>query len=149
MSNTFINQQVRINEKYQKGANDLNYLIKASVTYSNPKLFTAAIFYIDRPGTYFTSIDNGIFRNQTNVYEPVFSSAIYNQQLNSYKNLSLNVNRFIPFGKYALVVYASVNNILDRKNEQNALYSFDYQNQYFNNFQRRTFYMGLVWQLNK
>jgi len=149
LSNTFINQQVRINEKYQKGSNQLNYFIKASLTYSNPKLFTAALFYIDRPGTYFTSIDNGIFRDETNAYEPVFNSTIYNQQLNSYKNLSLNINRFFPFGKYALVVYASVNNILDRKNEQNALYSFDYQTQYFNNFQRRTFYMGLVWQLNK
>ncbi|WP_375559340.1 carboxypeptidase-like regulatory domain-containing protein [Bernardetia sp. OM2101] len=149
LSNTFINQQVRINENYQKGANQLNYLIKASITYSNPKLFTAALFYIDRPGTYFTSIDNGIFRNETNTYEPVFSSTIYNQQLNSYKNLNLNISRFFPFGKYALVLYASVNNILDRKNEQNALYSFDYQNQYFNNFQGRTFYMGLVWQLNK
>lgn len=147
-SNSFIDQKRTIsNEKYN-GARDFNYLIKSAIQYSNPKLFTLALTYLGRPGTFYNDIIGSELDNQTNFYIPTFSNELYNAQYSNYNRFDISWSKYIRLKKNALITYASVNNIFNTKNEREALYNTDYSSKYFDYYQLRTIYFGLVWQLN-
>ena len=147
-SNTFLNQIVEINKSEFKGEKDYDYFIKTSLNYSNPKTFSLTLSYLARPGNYYTPVMITNFDNQTNFYQPQFSNNIYSSQYKAYNRMDISLSRYFKFDKTALIVFASLNNILNTKNESEVLYNSDYTETHFDNYQLRTIYFGLVWQLN-
>ena len=57
--------------------------------------------------------------------------------------INANVGKSWMFGKYYLLISASVNNIFDNKNQSSVYYNENYTQELFNYFQRRTLYFGL------
>lgn len=147
-SNSYINQKITINNKNYHGAKDFNYLIKTSIHYNNQKLFSLVLTYTSRPGTYYNEITGATFDNQTNFYQPIFSSDLYHSQYGNYNRFDISFSKYIRRRKNALVAFASLNNIFDTKNESEALYNEDYTAKYFDYYQFRTMYFGLVWHLD-
>ena len=148
LANSFINQIVTIDNEEYKGQNDFDYLLKTTIQYNNPKLFLLALSYIARPGTYYNPIINSNFDGNTNFYEPIFGDDLFSLQYNNYNRLDLSISKYIKFKNSALIPFASLNNILNRKNENQILYDSDYSTNRFNYFQFRTIYFGLTWQFD-
>jgi hypothetical protein len=147
-SNTFMNQISKINSISFRGEKDYNYFIKTSLNYNNPKIFSFTLSYLSRPGDYYTPVAISFFDDQINYYQPIFSNNINSSQCKAYNRIDISINRYIKFDKTALIVFASLNNILNTKNESEVLYNTDYTKVHFSNYELRTIYFGLVWQLN-
>jgi hypothetical protein len=147
-SNTFINQVCKINNARFKGEKDYNYFIKASLNFNNPKIFSATLSYLVRPGDYFTPVSVSYFDNLTSFYQPVFSSNINSSHYDNYNRVDLNINKYCKFRKIAFIAFASLNNILNTKNESSILYNTDYTETHYENYQLRTIYFGFVFHLN-
>ena len=148
LANSFINQIVTIDNEGYKGQNDFNYLLKTTIQYNNPKLFLLALSYIARPGNYYNPIINSTFDSDTGFYAPVFGNDLFSLQYNNYSRLDLSISKYIKFDKNALIVFASLNNTLNRKNENQILYDADYSSNRFDYFQFRTIYFGMTWQFD-
>jgi len=148
LANSFINQIVTIDNEGYKGQNDFNYLLKTTIQYNNPKLFLLALSYIARPGTYYNPIINSTFDSDTGFYAPIFGNDLFSLQYNNYSRLDLSISKYIKFNKNALIVFASLNNTLNRKNENQILYDADYSSNRFDYFQFRTIYFGMTWQFD-
>ncbi len=147
-SNSYINQVITIDNENYKGQNDFNYLIKTTLQYNNPTLFSLALTYIGRPGTYYNPIAGATFDSKTGFYKPFFGDDLYSRQFNNYNRLDLSLSKYIRFKKNALIAFTSVNNVLNQKNESKVLHNSDYLSHRFDYFQLRVLYFGVVWQLN-
>lgn len=147
-ANSFINQVITIDGENYKGDNDFDYLIKATLQFNNPKLFSIALTYVTRPGTYFNPIIGSTFDNNTNFYEPTFSNDLFSLQYKNYNRLDLSLSKYIKFKKNALITFVSLNNVVNRKNEREVLYNANYLSNRFDYFQLRIIYFGVVWQVN-
>lgn len=147
-SNSFIEQKMRIFENDYHGSKDFNYLVKTTIQYNNPKLFSLALTYMSRPGTYYNEITGSTFDNQTSFYKPIFSNDLYNLQYGNYNRFDISLSKYIRMRNKALITFISLNNIFNTKNESNTLYDTSYSKKDFDYFQFRTLYFGFVWQLN-
>lgn len=144
-SNTFLKKTlVRDGDSYI-GENSLNYFIKATLNYTNPKLFDIAITYITRPGLYYSRIDSTYYVNEFDCYFPIYND-INNAQYNSYNNLSLTLTRYFKLEKSAFVLYSSINNLFNKENQSTVLYNDDFAVKSFDYYQLRSLYLGVVWQ---
>ena len=147
-SNSFIDQKMRIFENDYHGSKDFNYLVKTTIQYNNPKLFSLALTYMSRPGTYYNEITGSTFDNQTSFYMPIFSNDLYNMQYENYNRFDISLSKYIRLRSNALITFISLNNIFNTKNESNPLYNSSYSKKDFDYYQLRTVYFGLVLQLN-
>jgi hypothetical protein len=143
-----MNQVCKINNTIFKGEKDYNYFIKTSLNYNNSKLFSITLSYLTRPGDSYTPIVFSFFDNQTNLYQPIFSSNINSSKYRAYNRIDMSISRYFKFDKTALIAFASLNNILNTKNESEVLYNSDYTDTHFNYYQLRTIYFGFVFQFN-
>ena len=148
LANSFINQIVTIDNEEYKGQNDFDYLLKTTLQYNNPKLFSLALTYITRPGTYYNPIIDATFDSNTSFYEPVFGENLFSLQYNNYNRFDLSISKYMKFAKSALIPFVSLNNILNQKNENQILYDADYTSNRFDYFQFRTIYFGVTWQFD-
>jgi len=147
-ANSYIKQLITIGNENYKGENDFNYLIKTTLQYNNPKLFSVALTYITRPGIRYNPIIGSTFNSQVGFYEPIFGDNLFSLQHKNYTRLDLSMSKYFKFKKNALITFASLNNLLNHKNEREILYNSDYLSNRVDNFQLRTMYFGLVWLLN-
>ncbi|MGD0340595.1 MAG: carboxypeptidase-like regulatory domain-containing protein [Bacteroidales bacterium] len=147
-SNTFINQVYNAKNASFRGEKDYDYFIKTSLNYNNPKVFSLTLSYLARPGDYYTPVSISFFNNQADLYQPIFSNNFNSSQFKAYNRIDISISRYFKFDKIALIVFASLNNILNTKNESEVLYNSDYTEIHFNYYELRTIYFGLVWQLN-
>ncbi len=148
-SNSVIQQKVKIDGDTYVGPRDFDYFIKTTFQYQHPRLFTLAVSYLGRPGTFYTPINGGLLNESINFYEPLFSTDLYSQQLGQYDRIDININRYFSLEKFALITFLSVNNIFNFKNEREVLYFRDYSGFDFDYYQQRTIYFGCVLQLNE
>lgn len=147
LSNTFIEQRQIINEVTYPGNSDFNYLTNITLRYTNPSIITISLNYITRPGRYYTPIQGGSLRPHSNFYAPNWSDDLYSQQYNNYHGLNLQLSRYIPFKQGSLVIYGSVNNLFNDKNQQRIQYNQNYSQSHFDYYQQRNFFFGVVYQL--
>ena len=130
------------------GSKDFNYLVKTTIQYNNLKLFSLALTYLSRPGTYYNEITGSTFDDRKSFYKPIFSDDLYNLQYGNYNRFDISLSKYIRMKNNALITFISINNVFNKKNENSALYDADYANKDFDFYQLRTVYFGLVWQLN-
>ncbi len=148
LTNAFIDQKMSIDNKNYSGAMDFNYFLKASVQYNNSKLFSLSLSYMSRPGISYNEITASRFDERSKFYEPVFSDDLYGSRFRNYHRFDLSLSKYIKLNNNALIIFLSLNNLFDCKNEKSALYNSDYSSKYFDFYQFRTIYFGMVWQLN-
>jgi hypothetical protein len=147
-SNAFIDQKITIDGEDYPGAKNFDYFIKSTLQYNNPEIFSIALTCISRPGMPYNEITASVFDNQINFYMPVFATGLYSSRFENYTRFDISWSKYIRMKRNALVVFASLNNIFNTKNESDALYNADYSTKYFDYYQFRTVYFGLVWQLD-
>lgn len=143
VANTFLN----VRDKYQgnnwRASNDLNYFIKARVTYSNPLVATLSLAYLIRPGTFYTPMTGGEPSELPGVYKPLYGD--YNSlQYGTYSTLDFSATKMIVRKKNSFVLFLNVTNLLNRNNQNSDYYSRDYSERYFSSYQQRSLYFGAV-----
>lgn len=138
-SNTLLHQTDYINKEANKR---WLYFFKMQGTYNHPKYFTASLVGTTHPGSSYMPIKNTIWDTERAVFIPTVEPNT-SAHLNTYFRVDFTINKIFPIGRSYVVVYGSIINVLNRKNEQKPYYSADYTRVYFQKFQQRVFYFGL------
>lgn len=147
-ANSFIKQRVTIDKKDYKGFNDFKYLVKTSIQYNNPKLFSLSVMFTSRPGLHYTPIKGSVYDAEMEMYKPLLAGELYDSQYGDYARFDVNISKYINFNKNSFILFATLNNALNKKNERAVLYDSDYKISGFDHFQLRTVYFGVIWHLN-
>jgi len=148
IANTYLNQHLRFNNKSYRGDNDFDFFIKASLNYTNPKLFTSSITYMGRPGSFYSPITGAMFDAATGFYNPTFSNEKNSKRYSNYNRVDVSISRYFRFNNVSFTCFVSLNNILNTKNESNVFYNKDYTQPASDYYQLRTLFFGMVWSLN-
>ena len=148
ISNTFLEQKGYINNTKYKTANNLKYFIKTQISYINPKLFTCSLSLNTRPGNNFTQVNNSLFNNDANDYEPFFEIT-NNSTFNNYFKIDFTINKVFNIKDNSLITFLSINNIFNNKNNSSIYYNNDYTVPTYTNYQQRIIYFGLQFRFNK
>ncbi len=147
---TVANTTVQIRERDEagniwRGDTDLAWFAKAAIQYQHPRWVTATLSWIGRPGERYTPIQTADFQAFPGVWRPIFSEMPNEAQYPAYHNVSLALSRYWALRSgVSVVAFASVNNLPNRRNPRNELFSEDYQMRTLQYFQLRTFYAGAV-----
>ena len=143
VSNIYLDTNYSFSGKKYKGEDDLNYFIKSTLNYENPKFLNIALSLWNRPRTY-TPIENAIFDNKYNYYTPVYSDQINSVQYNRYLNISVNISRNINFSFAKASFFLCLTNLSDSKNNSAIYYNEDYSKSYMQNYMGRSFFVGFI-----
>ena len=141
---SFLQQTTQVDGTTFPGLRDYDYFIKSSLELSPGKWPTFSLNWIGRPGRRFTPIRNGDFDGNTGFYIPNFSPEFLEDRYGTYARLDLSMSKYYSWKNKELVLFASVNNILNRANQRIDRYNADYTQRSFDPFQLRLVYFGLV-----
>jgi len=146
ISNTFLHQKGYIGEKIYRTKMNLHYFIKSQLTYSHPQIFTASMVAATRAGNYYTPVMSAEFDSAKQFYIPAFSS-LNRSEFKPYFRLDFTMNKVIAIRDNGLIVYLSISNVLNRKNQRSVYYNQKYSKTYFNFYQQRILYFGLQFRM--
>ena len=141
---SFLQQTTQVGETTLPGLRDYDYFLKSTLELNPRKWPTFSLNWIGRPGRRFTPIVNGDFDSNTSFYIPNFSPEFLEDRYGTYARLDLSMSKYYSWKNKELVLFASVNNILDRANQRIDRYNTDYTRRSFDPFQLRLVYFGLV-----
>ncbi|MEO0570286.1 MAG: hypothetical protein AAF039_01190, partial [Bacteroidota bacterium] len=146
---SYINQRTTLGDQTFPGLRDYNYFIKSSLEYTPKSWPSFSLNWLARPGRRFTPILDGTFDANTGFFEPNFSMELLDSRYRNYYRLDASVSKYFSWNKKELVLFASINNILNRANPRVDRYNLDYSQRSFDPYQLRLLYFGLVYTLNK
>lgn len=128
------------------GIYDLNYFIRSGIEYAFAPYWTLSGRMLWRQGVYHNSINEIIYRDDLNVFEPTFFPIAHtSDRLPYYQIIDVNLSRLFTIGEAMQgVVYGSVSNLLNRENVRGYTYDFTYEKPQQELLGLRTFYVGLV-----
>lgn len=129
------------------GRNDMAYFSRLFLTYNKPRLANLSLAYIFRQGLLYSPAIGGQLDADLGVYEPFFEDQFNTHRFKNYHNLSFSMSKEIPQKDNFLLFFATINNLLNLKNQQTPLYFANYSGYNFDYNQLRSFYFGLVWKI--
>lgn len=122
---------------------DLSYFFRGDVSWNPAPLWTVETIWVARQGTLFSDVTSTRFDAELNVYEPFFDQE--GRRLPYYLNVGMSINKVIQLSdEFGFIAFASINNVLNRKNLRTYDYNFDYTAFEPSVFSLRTVYMGVV-----
>ncbi|MEM9888463.1 MAG: TonB-dependent receptor plug domain-containing protein [Bacteroidota bacterium] len=145
IANTWLDAKIKRGEGSFRAVNDLNYFIKASVQYDNLAIASFSLFYVQRPGTFFTPVVGSNWDPAAQASAPIFASNWNEAQFNTYRSLNFAASKVLLLGRHNFVLFFNVNNLLNQENEQFASYNEDYSVERRELLALRTIYFGGVW----
>jgi hypothetical protein len=124
---------------WQRYYNDIPILLKFSASYYN-KIANIGLNVTNKSGEYYTPVTDS-FVDDSAIY-PLFGD-YYSARLNNYFSVDLTFNRYFKVKNTGVVVYASINNILNCNNQRYVYYSKDFSQKHFKEYQNRMIYFGV------
>jgi len=147
-SYSYIDQSFQLGDLRFPGSRDADYFVKSTLEFNHPKWFTLSLNWIARTGTNYTGIIDGEEDTTVDFFRPIFSDQLLGDRFNNYNRLDMNMSKYIRWNKKELVVFFSINNVLNQRNQRSDIYTADYSVRSFEDFQLRLFFVGVVWDLN-
>lgn len=148
ISNIYLNTYYSFSGRKYKGEDKLNYFIKSTLNYENPKFLNIALLLWNRPGTYYTPVEYATFDSKYNYYIPIYSKQINSAQYKRYLNLSVNISKDVSFSFAKASVFLCFTNLFNEKNHSAIYYNEDYSKSYMQSYMGRTFFVGCVFHFN-
>ncbi|MEM9847260.1 MAG: TonB-dependent receptor [Bacteroidota bacterium] len=145
LTNTWLDAAIESDEGNFRAANDLNYFLKVSLQYDNLAIGSFSLFYLQRPGTYFTPIVASRWNENAQAFAPIFANLRNESQFNTYRSLNFSASKVLLLGRHELILFFNINNLLNQKNERYPTYNEDYSQMQQEFFALRTIYFGGVW----
>ncbi|MEL6673616.1 MAG: carboxypeptidase-like regulatory domain-containing protein [Bacteroidota bacterium] len=149
LSHLWLRQEVWFGEEKARGPRDFPFFPKASLSFNHPRWFSCSLVGMVRPGTAFTPITGGTWREDIGYFEPLYPTSLYGAQYTTYARLDASMSRYFRLGSNALIVFLNLGNVLNRPNQRTEIYSQDYTSFSYELYQLRTLYVGVVWQGNR
>ncbi|HOQ57610.1 MAG TPA: hypothetical protein PLI37_00910, partial [Bacteroidales bacterium] len=143
LSYTLLDAHIKSDSTWHKAENNLPCFLKAYLSYTGKHLLSLSCSGIYRTGLRYTPVESGRYVVEAYAFEPQHG-AYNSRRYDDYFRLDLSLNQVI-FGKNQrrLVVFATVGNVLNRKNQKARLYSPDYSDTIgYSHYQGRTYYLG-------
>jgi hypothetical protein len=145
LSFTTLNAVVREDNSSYSSPYDLKYFIRANLIYSFLPTWSFSAIVLYRQGTFYNPVINTRFDEQLGVYVPTYAGNDGQLRLPHYGNISCNLSKLMTVaGKYSAVLFAALNNVIDRKNVRGFIYNFDYSKKSNDLLSGRTFFFGTV-----
>ncbi len=144
---SYLQQTTQVDGTTFPGLRDYDYFLKSTLELNLRKWPTFSLNWIGRPGRRFTPIIDSDFDGNTGFYIPNFSPDFLEDRYGTYTRLDLSISKYYSWKNKELVLFASVNNILNRANQRIDRYNLDYTQRSFDPFQLRLLYFGLVFGL--
>jgi len=145
IANTYLDVTYNKDDSIDNSPNSLKYFIKGSIEYQNPKFFNLSLNCIANPGSYYTPITSAYYIDALKVYKPVYSNKKYSAYYNGYKTFNCTINKnFVLLKKFPTILYFTVTNIFNSNNEKTVYYNTDYTQSFFDDYQKRMYYFGLI-----
>jgi hypothetical protein len=141
-SYTWLNSKFRKGNRWIRNSNDMNYLIKAAVSYLSLKYVNFSIDYIARPGHFYTPVDDAVPVKTTSGFRPIFGT-FNSRQLNGYSRLDLSLNKLIYFKGGRIIPFLTLTNILNRKNHAFPIYKRNFVIANYRYYSERLIYVGV------
>ncbi|MDR2811447.1 MAG: TonB-dependent receptor [Tannerellaceae bacterium] len=141
-SYTYLYSKFRKDEKWYNSPNKMDYFIKAYLSYYPKKAGTFSLSFLSRPGLYYTPVIRSE-ANEAGIYKPLYGD--YNRnKYSGYSRLDFSYNKVFTLKASHLILFLTINNLLDTKNERTVMHNDDYSSvigyKYYN---RRSFYAGV------
>ena len=141
---TYLDSKIILDETKFRGANDLDFFIKSSLSYYNNG-FGMAINYSLRPGNYYTKITSSSFNDNIMDFVPVFSEQFNTEKFENYSRVDMNINKRIQFKEGGdILLFGTINNVLNADNQRNIIFNEDYSFGGYEVYQKRFFFLGFV-----
>jgi hypothetical protein len=124
---------------------DIHYYVRGNAQYGfNQKWLMSAILLL-RQGSFVLPISSVEYDEVVGAYKPQYYTRDLAERLPSYSSVALNLSRMTAFSdNIAAVMFASVNNVLNRENTRGYYYTEDYSGRVPVSFSARTVYFGMV-----
>ena len=124
---------------------DFGHYLRMLVKYDIPGWFEISTVVRHRQGRYFQPLAGAVFDEHTGTFLPEFSPVNQGGRLPAYRAWDLSLSRMVGLGDTGLIVFASLNNVLDFKNVRRYTYNFDYSRAMEEYYNRRVVFLGGVW----
>lgn len=147
LSYVFLRSKAHVDDLIYDESNSMNYLVRGLFSYQNYRILNFSLNFTCRPGTLYNKVIGASFNHLEDIYEPLFSEEVNNTRFGNYQSISLSASKVIGFKKNSLIIYSTLTNIFDRLNPMVDYYNRNYSEQSFQYFQRRLFYVGLIWRI--
>lgn len=130
-------------QEWYNSYNDMDYLLKLSLSYNNTAVVNASISYITRPGHYYTPVISSQKIDTQSAYKPIYGT--YNaRQLGNYHKFDFTVNKVTTVGNTTMIPFLTLSNVLDHKNQSQPIYTQDYKSiKDYWHYQQRQIYVGV------
>lgn len=142
---TWLNGLVKNDSVSYPSAYDLKYFFRADLAYDFGGLFSVKAVWLHRQGVHEVPVLGAALDQNLDIYAPRYASLTVSERLPDYSRVDLSISKLMPL-KYinGVVLFASVNNLLNRNNVQMSTYNYDYSQKMYDSFSLRTFYFGGV-----
>ena len=147
ISNMYLNQKNTLNGYTYQGESSLNYFIKSTLNYNNPKVLNISLVFLANSGGRFTPVISSRFNSRINEYEPIFSSNINSDFLGQYERFDISINRILSIKKRSVILYLTLNNVFNAGNVSGVKYNKEFSSYSNTYFQLRSLYFGFVYNL--
>lgn len=144
ISNSILHSNVELRDKKYNADNNVGYFLVTTLSYFNPKLFNISVSWSNRLGKLYTPISSATYNPYVDFYQPVYSDNMNSKRLENYNTINLSLNKMYSVHKNSLIVFVSVFNLLDAKNQERIIYNKYYSLSTFDYYQSRSIYFGCV-----
>ena len=144
ISNYYLDTRYSFLESTYRGEDKVNYFIKSTLSYENPKTLNVALSVWDRPGTYYTPVEDAIYKSEYDYYIPVYSQHINSSQFNRYFNVCVNVSKTVGFSFGKAMFFLGITNLFNSDNNSAIYYNEDYSKSYIMNYMGRSLFLGFI-----
>ena len=144
ISNYYLDTRYSFLESTYRGEDKVNYFIKSTLSYENPKTLNVALSVWDRPGTYYTPVEDAIYISEYDYYIPVYSQHINSSQFNRYFNVCVNVSKTVGFSFGKAMFFLGITNLFNSDNNSAIYYNEDYSKSYIMNYMGRSLFLGFI-----
>lgn len=142
-SYVWLDSKMNKGEGWLRAYNDMNYLIKGSISYFHDKWVNTSLNITFRPGLYYTPVIRTSYEEDARNYKPIYG-ALNSDYHNAYSSIDLTFNKIIAYKSNQIVAFLTVSNLLNTSNHEAVIYNRDYSTKNYWLYQKMLFYFGVM-----
>jgi hypothetical protein len=142
-SYVWLDSKMNKGDEWFKATNDMNCLLKSSISYFSEKWVNTSLTFTLHPGLYYTPVINSEYNFDAKNYKPIYGN-INSAQHNTYSSTDLTFNKIMACKSSNIVAFLTISNLFNKSNHEAPVYNHDYSVKDFWLFQKRLLYFGVM-----
>lgn len=142
VSNTILNSEISLQDRSYNADNNVGYFLNATLSFFNPRFINISASWLNRPGKFYTPITSSTYDPAAKFYEPIYSDNVNSNRFDDYNTINVSISKVLAVQKSNIIVFVSIFNILNNRNQRGLNYNSDYSSSTFDYYQMRSIYFG-------